>query len=160
MGNGDLPADLHHIHAWGIVRNQKAKQGAFRGSLISWRRKVKVMAEGKVVIVGSKLPISLILRHPLDRMKTVTIRGLNSAQRGTNGQPIQVPYITTEIDAEFWSAWKLGNGAFQPFVSGAIFEAKTEEAASKIYRERETERTGLEPARSTEFGVKTATDKD
>jgi hypothetical protein len=134
--------------------------GAFRGSLILYEGRQKVMAEGKVVIIGSKLPISLILKHPLDRTKTVTVRGLNSAQRGTNGQPIQIPYITTEIDADFWSAWKLGNGQFQPFVAGAIFEAKTEEAASKIYRERETEKTGLEPARSTEFGVKTATDKD
>jgi hypothetical protein len=122
------------------------------------------MAEGKTIIIGSKLPTSIILKHPLNASKTVTIRGLNAAQRGTNGQPIAVPYITTEVDADFWSAWKLGNNhpdkPFRPYASGAIFEAKTEEAASKIHRERETEKTGLEPARSSEFGVKTATDKD
>jgi len=122
------------------------------------------MAEGKTVIIGSRLPISIVLKDPLNAAKTVTIRGLNSAQRGTNGQPIQVPYITTPVDAEFWAKWKLGNNhperPFQPFASGAIFEAKTEDAVEKVYRERETERTGLEPARSTEFGVKTASDKD
>lgn len=119
------------------------------------------MAEGKTVIIGSRLPVSLILKHPLDPSKTVTIRGLNSAQEGTNGQPIQVPYMTTEIDADFWSGWKVGgNNTFQPFKSGAIFEAKTPEAAEKTYREREKEKTGLEPARSSEFGVKTASDKD
>lgn len=118
------------------------------------------MAEVRIAIIGSKLPISLILKHPVNIGKTVEVRGLNSAQKGTNGQPIQVPYITTEIDADFWSAWKLGNSRFTPFESGAIFEAKTEESAEKIYREREKERTGLEPVRSSEFGVKTATDKD
>lgn len=120
------------------------------------------MAEGKTVIIGSKLPISLILKHPLQASKTVEIRGLNSAPRGTNGQPIAVPYITTEVDAQFWAEWKIANEhperPFRPLASGAIFEAKTEEAAKKIYRERESERTGLEPVRSTEFGVKPATD--
>ena len=122
------------------------------------------MAEGKTVIIGSKLPISLVLKHPLKSTRTVEIRGLNSAPRGTNGQPIAVPYITTEIDASFWAEWKIANEhperPFKPLASGAIFEAKTEEAAKKIYREREDERTGLEPARSSEFGVKTASDKD
>lgn len=122
------------------------------------------MAEGKTITIGSKLPISIVLKHPLNGSKTVTIRGLNSAQCGTNGQPIQVPYMTSEIDADFWSAWKLGNNhpdkPFRPFASGAIFEAKTPEAAQKVYREREEEATGLEPARSSVFGVKTATDKD
>jgi hypothetical protein len=122
------------------------------------------MVEGKTIIIGSKLPISLILKHPINISKTVTIRGLNSAQRGTNGQPIVIPFITTEVDADFWSAWKMGNShpdrPFKPLASGAIFEAKSEEAAQKIYRERETEKTGLQPVRSSDFGVKTATDKD
>lgn len=122
------------------------------------------MAEGKTILIGSKLPISLILKHPLQASKTVEIRGLNSAPRGTNGQPIAVPYITTEVDAQFWAEWKIANEhperPFRPLASGAIFEAKTEEAAKKIYREREEEKTGLEPARSSEFGVKTASDKD
>lgn len=116
------------------------------------------------VRIGSKLPISLILKHPLKATQTVEIRGLNSAPRGTNGQPIAVPYITTEVDAQFWAEWKIANQhperPFKPLTSGAIFEAKTEEAAEKVYREREKEKTGLEPARSSEFGVKTASDKD
>lgn len=120
------------------------------------------MAEGKKILIGSKLPIALVLKHPLNASKTQTLRGLNGAQRGTNGQPITVPYITTEIDADFWAAWKIANDhpdrPFKPLASGAIFEAKTEEAAKKIYQEREKERTGLEPARSEQFGVKKAED--
>jgi hypothetical protein len=124
------------------------------------RRKAKVMAKAKTIIIGSKLPISLILKHPLKASQTVTIRGLNEAQRGTNGQPIQVPYLTTEIDVEFWDAWKMVNNhperPFQPLASGAIFEAETKEAVKEVYREREKEKTGLEPARSSEYNVKTA----
>lgn len=118
------------------------------------------MAKAKTIIIGSKLPISIILKHPLKASQTVTIRGLNEAQRGTNGHPIQIPYLTTEVDADFWADWKLVNNhperPFQPLASGAIFEAETEEAAKKVYREREKEKTGLEPARSSEYNVKKA----
>lgn len=119
----------------------------------------EIMAEGKTIIIGSKLPIALTLKHPLQASRTVVIRGLNDAPRGTNGQPIAVPYITTQIDAQFWAEWKIANDhperPFKPLASGAIFEAKTEEAAKSVYRERETEKTGLEPARSSEFAVQT-----
>lgn len=120
--------------------------------------------EGKTILIGSKLPMSLVLKHPLDPTNTVTIRGLNAAAKGTNGQPISVPFVTTEISLDYWIEWKLANNhkskPFKPLASGAIFEAKTEEAANKVYREREEERTGLEPANSRDYGVKKASDKD
>lgn len=117
--------------------------------------------KGRTITIGSKLPHGLILNHPANPVEKVEIHGLNSAPKGTNGQPIYVPYVTTEVDAEFWAAWKLGhvtndNKSFKPFASGAIFEAVTPEAAEKVYREREKEKTGLEPLSMRAEGVKPA----
>jgi len=113
----------------------------------------------KTVTIGSKLPNGLILNHPMDRQTKVTIRGLNSAPRGTNGQPMALPYVTTEVPSEFWSAWKLAHvtqgNTFKPFASGAIFECG--KGAEAAYREREKEKTGLEPLSHTDSGVKPAT---
>jgi hypothetical protein len=119
----------------------------------------------KTVLIGSKLPNGLILNHPHDLNVKVTLRGLNDAAKGTNGQPIQIPYITTEVDAEFWAAWKLSHNhkdkPFKPLASGAIFEAgSTADDAKATYREREKEKTGFEPADPKAFGVKTDNGKD
>lgn len=104
------------------------------------------------VTICSKLPVSLILNHPLDPGTRVTIRGLNAAQRGTNGQPIAVPFITTEVDADFWDSWGAAHGpdASRPFPtikSGGIYLAATPDHAKGIAREQEARRTGLEGMR-------------
>lgn len=112
---------------------------------------------GTSVLVGSKLPVALILHHPLDASITVTVRGLNSAAKGTNGQPIAVPFVTTEVEADFWEAWKGAHKkSFKPLTSGAIFDAKTPDAIKAIAREREKVRTGLEPGNPEAYGVKKA----
>lgn len=120
-------------------------------------------AKGDIVIIGSKLPHGLVLNHPLEAHIKVTIRGLNSAPKGTNDQPMIVPYMTTEVDSDFWDAWKLVHNhstkPFRPLASGAIFECSSVESVEKVYREREKEKTGLEPLSRTEAGVKPA-DKD
>jgi hypothetical protein len=104
---------------------------------------------GTTVLIGSKLPNGLIIRHPLKAGIEAEIRGLNGAPKGRSGQLMVVPYMTTEIDKDLWDAWFLVHGApgkiFPPIKSGAIFVARTPEAAEKIYREREKEITGLEP---------------
>ena len=102
------------------------------------------------VLICSKLPTSLVLNHPLDPSTKVTVRGLNAATRGTNGQPIVVPYITTEIDVDFWQAWNSAHGLesrkpFPAIKSGAIWEAKTPEDAKSVAREKEKQTTGLQP---------------
>lgn len=107
------------------------------------------MAKDKTVLVCSKLPTSIILNHPMDPETKVTVRGLNAAQRGTNGQPILVPYITTEVDEEFWSAWEAAHGdkARKPFPaikSGALFVAKNAGDANAIATENEKRSTGLQ----------------
>jgi hypothetical protein len=112
------------------------------------------------VLIGSKLPNGVILNHPLDPAVKVEIRGLNGAQKGIDGRPMMVPYVTTEVDGEFWQAWKLGHlqkgKEFKPFSSGAIFEANSPEAAQKVHREREREKTGFEPLSHEAEGVKPA----
>jgi hypothetical protein len=101
------------------------------------------------VLICSKLPTSIILNHPLSPEVKVTVRGLNAAQRGTNGQPISVPFITTEIDKEFWDAWEAAHGekARKPFPaikSGALYAAKSASHAQGIAKEQESRLTGLQ----------------
>jgi hypothetical protein len=103
----------------------------------------------KTILICSKLPTSLVLNHPLDPTVKVTIRGLNAAPRGKDKQPIYVPYMTTEVDADFWSAWEGAHGekAKKPFPaikSGALYAAKSADEANGIAKEREKERTGFE----------------
>lgn len=104
---------------------------------------------GTTVLVCSKLPTSIILNHPMDVETKVTIRGLNAAARGTNNQPILVPYITTEVDKDFWTAWEAAHGSksrkpFPAIKSGALFVADSAENANAIARENEDRSTGLQ----------------
>jgi hypothetical protein len=112
----------------------------------------------KKVVIASKLPNGLVLHLPMDPEQKVTIRGLSDAQRGTNGQPIAVPYVTTYVDEEFWNEWKLQHGQpkkmFAPLASGAIWEAKDEDQAKGIAKEQQKRKTGLEPLSPTAEGVK------
>ena len=103
----------------------------------------------ETVLVCSKLPISIILNHPMDSEIKVKIRGTNAAPRGTNGQPIFVPFITTEVDKEFWQIWEAAHGAkakkpFPAIASGALFVADSAESANSIARENEKRPTGLQ----------------
>lgn len=101
------------------------------------------------VLICSKLPTSLVLNHPMDPETKVTIRGLNAAQRGTNGQPIVVPFITTEVDEDFWTCWEAAHGLktrrpFSAIKNGAIYVAKNAADANAIAREEEKRDTGLQ----------------
>ncbi len=106
------------------------------------------MAIGAVVLIGSKLPNGLIITHPLKRDFKAEIRGLNSMPAGRNGKKLIVPYVTTEIDKDLWDAWYTVHGSpaktYPALSNGAIFIARTEEAAKKIAGERVKEKTGLE----------------
>ena len=104
----------------------------------------------RTVLVCSKLPVSLKLNNPLDKYgPKVIIRGLNAAPRGTNGQPIAIPYIITEIDADFWEAWHASHGlqAKKPFPavkSGAIWVTPSARDADAKTKEEEKRLTGLQ----------------
>lgn len=105
------------------------------------------------VIIGSKLPNGLIIKHPLKSNIQIEIKGLNSAPMGVNGARVIIPYATTEVDKDLWDAWKLVHDhetkGFAPLKSGAIFEAKTLDAAKGIAKDLSKEKTGLEPMGQT-----------
>jgi hypothetical protein len=122
------------------------------------------MAPSTKVIVCSKLPMSLVLKHPLKPTNTVLIKGTNAAPKGTNGVPMFVPYMTTEVNAEFWNEWFLVHNhatkPFAPLASGAIFAEKTADAVASVAKEHEGEKTGMEPTDPKAFGVKALDKKD
>lgn len=109
------------------------------------------MAKGAVVIIGCRLPHGLVLKNPLAKNSSVTLAGLNSSRI------IGADYVTTEVDADFWAAWKLTyEKSFEPFVKGAIFEARSESEAASIAKEVRKEKTGFEPMAKEAAGVKPA----
>lgn len=105
------------------------------------------MAKGTVVI-GCKLPHGLVLTH---KGVKVILEGLNKSRI------IGANYVTNQVDAEFWAAWKLENKDFEPLKSNAIFEASGVREAEDKAKELEKEKTGFEPMPKEVPGIKTAT---
>ena len=111
------------------------------------------MAE-KMIVVGCRLPHGIILEHPTLPGKTVEIRGKNKAVI------IGADFSSTEVDGEFWEAWKAANKDFPALKSGAIFEAKNRAEAAAVARELKDEITGFEPMPQTDKGVNPATESE
>ena len=105
------------------------------------------------VTIGCRLPHGLVIHHPLKPEHKVELAGINKAVI------IGATHVTTEVDGEFWDAWKLAHKDFAPLKSGAIFEAKSESEAKAVARELVKEKTGFEPMPQEGAGVKPA-DKD
>lgn len=118
------------------------------------------MAGKNTVTVGSKLPFAITLRNPMNPEDTVVVRGLNGAPKGRNGVIMQLPYMTTEVSAEFWDAWyplhSAGRRPFAPLANGSIFVASSYEEAAVVARDYEDEKTGLEGLDPKDYKVKTA----
>jgi hypothetical protein len=116
------------------------------------------------VLIASKLPNGIKLKHPTKPGVEVEIRGLNSAARGANGVPIVVPFVTTEVDEEFWELWYAAHNhatkPFGPLKGGAIFLAKSEAAAGARMKEEKERKTGFEPLKPTDHGMKPLDDKE
>lgn len=90
------------------------------------------------VIVCCKLPYSLILEHPVDKKKTITINGKNKALI------IGAEYAMTEVDNDFWDAWLQTNKNYSVLTSGAIFVAKDNKDAASIGKEYKERKSGFE----------------
>jgi hypothetical protein len=86
------------------------------------------------MIIGCKLPNGIVLEVG---EKSVEINGLNKSVI------IGATHATTEVDNDFWQAWKKEHADFPALKSGAIFEAKTEKDAAVAVKD--TGKTGLEP---------------
>ena len=101
----------------------------------------------KTVLIGCRLPNGLILELPNDPSKTVELNGLNKAVI------IGADHATTEVDAEFWEAWKAKNSDYAPLLNAAIFEAKDAASAKSKAKEVEKVKTGFEPMPQDGAGV-------
>jgi hypothetical protein len=107
------------------------------------------------ITIGCRLPNGLILELP--GKAPVTLKGQNSAQEG---RPIILLTADdcgyTDVDADFWQAWKAAYKGFAPLENNAIFEAKNRNEAVSIAKELKDEKTGLEPMPQTSGEIKKA----
>lgn len=110
-------------------------------------RKVNIMA---IVTIGCRLPNGLVLEHPDDKTKKVTLSGKNKATI------IGTDYALTPVDSDFWDRWMEVHSGFPALKSNAIFVAKNPNDAHAIAKEVAKERTGFEPMKQDSSGVKTA----
>ena len=112
------------------------------------------MATAKIVLIGCKLPNGLILDHPLDTSKTVTLAGLNKAII------IGADYATTPVDGEFWETWKTVHKDHPAIKSGAIFDARTPEEVESKAEELKDEDTGFKAMPQEAMGVEVVDNKE
>jgi len=99
------------------------------------------------VTVASRLPFGLILSLP-GRKEKVTLASKNTSKI------IGATFATTEVDSDFWQAWKKNYADYQPYKSNAIFEAGTPRQAAAKAKELADEKTGFEPCSQSAGGVK------
>lgn len=104
------------------------------------------------VIVGCRLPNGIILEHPNNPTQRVQIAGTKSTK-------VEVPYVTTEVDKDFWDAWVLVHSDFTPLKNGALFMESTKDRADAKAKELVKEKTGFERAKAKDHGV-VAADKE
>lgn len=104
------------------------------------------------IVIGCKLPHGLTITHPASKTK-VTIAGMNASK--VTGST----YMTTEVDADLWAAWKAVYPDYAPLKNGSIFEARSGTEAKEKAADLAKEKTGFEPMPKEAAGVKAA-DKD
>ena len=103
---------------------------------------------GKTILIGCRLPHGLIISNPLTtKGPKVTIAGIN--QKVVLG----ATYVTTEVDAELWQAWKTVYSNFAALKNGAIFEASGVREAADKAKELVGEKTGFEPMPKEQTGI-------
>lgn len=108
----------------------------------------------KTTVIGCRLPSGLVLE--IAGKGRVELAGQRQAQERS---PIILlssdDYGTTEVDADFWEAWKKQVGpSFAPLASNAIFEVADEKSAKAKARELSREKTGFEAMSQEAPGVK------
>ena len=106
------------------------------------------------ILIGCRLPNGLVLHHPQNRDLTVQIAGTCSAPTAEGLYLPPKMFATTEVDAEFWAAWKAAYVGFPPLKTRAIFEARSEQEASAKAKEVAKEKTGFEQMAKTASGVR------
>lgn len=112
----------------------------------------------EAVIVGCRLPQGLILHHPVDRRQTVTLEGPRLIV--ADGRNLGKNFAITEVDADFWGAWKTAYAKSPILMSNAVFEAKSAQDAAAKARELQKEKTGFEQMPQNAAGVSKAVSTD
>lgn len=114
------------------------------------------------VLIGCRLPHGLKLHHPNpDIHETVTLAGYHSNKLVTrDGHTPAQMWATTQVDADFWAAWKTAYSSYKPLRDGNIFEATNEQQAALKAKDMEKQKTGFEGKNPESMGVKKADDKD
>lgn len=108
----------------------------------------------ETITICCRLPNGLVLHNPQNRDLTVKLAGTSSAPtEGGLYLPAKL-YATTEVDAEFWAAWKAAYVGFPPLKTRAVFEAKSEQEASAKAKEVQKENTGFEQMSKTAGNVR------
>lgn len=103
----------------------------------------------ETILIGCRLPNGMILTHPQNSEMKVTLKG-NSGEKLDSGLFLPPKaFATTEIDAEFWAAWKAAYVGFPPLKNRAIFEARNEQEAAAKAKEMAKEKTGFEQVPQT-----------
>lgn len=110
----------------------------------------------KTVTIGCRLPNGLILE--IAGKGQVELAGQRQAQARS---PIillsEDDYGVTQVDADFWEAWKKQVGPdFAPLRSQAIFEAVDDKSVKARVRELAKEKTGHEPMSQDAKGIEKA----
>lgn len=105
----------------------------------------------ETVLIACRLPNGIILHHPKNKKVTVTLAGASSCKI------IGSRFGVTEVDAEFWTAWKAVGAKSAIFSSNAVFEARNEAEAASRAKELQKERTGFEAMPQSAMGVERAT---
>jgi len=110
------------------------------------------MAGKEMVVIGCRIPNGLILAHPKTRAR-VTLEGPKLVMANPNPRKLSANFAITEVDAEFWAAWKAAYAKSPILTSQAIFEAKSESEANAKARELQKEKTGFEQMPQESMGV-------
>lgn len=114
------------------------------------------MPAKEMIVVGCRLPAGLVLHHPADRNLQVVLNGPRLIV--ADGRQLSSNFATTEVEAEFWAAWKAAYSESPILESHAIFEAKTQSDASAKAKELQKEPTGFEQMPQTVAGVSKSVD--
>ncbi len=108
------------------------------------------MSAAAKIVIGCRLPNGLVIEMPNkpdpNGYLTPTPRENRVALKGKNRAVIVgADYGLTEVDVEFWAAWKKANPKFPALAAGTIFEASSANDAAAVADEVKAERTGFEP---------------
>lgn len=100
----------------------------------------------EMVTVGCRLPAGVNLPALKKGGDIVSLNGSYRHRSFNEATGLIAPwaYGVTQVDADYWEAFKAQYADWQPLKSGVIFEAKTAKAAESEARERQDEKTGFE----------------